>query len=154
MQTLAIHTINGATVLAFTDHTTRKAEVLHWGPEDALEHAARRRDGQAVKDARCETAKGATRYRMGGIVEDKTRPEPEAYAIARDKNGREYVAGDRVRLISSAPRYGFGLVDMGEVGVVIGFGRDRDLMEISMFISFPSQSRWEGFACEVERIED
>ena len=61
----------------------------------------------------------------------------------------EFKAGDKVRLISSKPRNGFGNVKTGDVGTI-----DTIRGSGGLNVSFPSQSYWSGYSEEFELVVD
>src|SRR5690625_4832949 len=56
-------------------------------------------------------------------------------------------AGDKVRLISDNPKYGFGLVRVGDVGEVRRINGD------DLVVDFPNHTHWNGVISDIELVE-
>src|SRR5690625_2049501 len=56
-------------------------------------------------------------------------------------------AGDKVRLISDNPKYGFGLVRVGVVGEVRRINGD------DLVVDFPNHTHWNGIISDIEPVE-
>jgi len=61
----------------------------------------------------------------------------------------EFSVGDSVRLVTSSPRAGIGMVRKGDIGLV----RAVDNTNTRVLVDFPDHERWAGFTDEIEKLK-
>lgn len=65
-----------------------------------------------------------------------------------------FEVGDEVQVIVSKPRYGWGPVDPGDIGTIVGFSGDPEKVSTSVFINFPGKhSHWHALVREIDFVD-
>jgi hypothetical protein len=82
------------------------------------------------------------------ILYEKWNSEKQAVTGIKDETMRKFRVGDSVRVIVDKPRYGWGPVKKGDVGVIVSFFSGYE----GVIIKFEKTEDWSGLTSEIEIV--